>query len=226
MWDSTSEITAQVVTDKRFFVKFDKNLFVTKKPYEYTKDQDFMIANGNETEFLQRKLLRAEETLIKGKLIYKISRNLPLSGTEKHFLNIWYQALCDTGEGALISQAYTDKSIGSLTESDFKVLRDLTGSPNLDKKAKNFALIDLVHELSLWVNGSIISNFERSWLMRGHGQEWGINTDLVYKNTGMNNSSLAVVDLMEEIKWEKANMFQEDEIKYILDLFGIYRGKF
>jgi hypothetical protein len=25
------------------------------------------------------------------------------------------------------------------------------------------------------------------------------------------------VDLMEEIKWEKANMFQEDEIKYILD---------
>jgi hypothetical protein len=33
----------------------------------------------------------------------------------------------------------------------------------------------------------------------------------------MNNSSLAVVDLMEEIKWEKANMFQEDEIKYILD---------
>ena len=42
----------------------------------------------------------------------------------------------------------------------------------------------------------------------------------------MNNTTLAIIDLMEEVKWEKANMFQDDEIKHIIDLFSINRGNF
>jgi len=44
-------------------------------------------------------------------------------------------------------------------------------------------------------------------------------------NPDMNNSTLSIIDLMEEVKWEKANMFQEDEIKLIIDLFSINRGR-
>ena len=82
----------------------------------------------------------------------------------------------------------------------------------------------MLHELSLWINLDIIQAFERCWILEDKGKEWGINS-LVYKDTGINNSSKAVLDLMEEIKWEKANMFQNDEIEHIVDLFGIDRGK-
>jgi len=97
-------------------------------------------------------------------------------------------------------------------------------SGGVDFKDKNYALIDLLHEMSLFINGEMVESFERAWILEANSKDWGIDSSLVSKNIDINNSTLSVVDMMEEIKWEKANMFQEEEMKHILDLFSIHRG--
>ena len=220
-WDSNGALKASVINDKKFVVVYDDSLFQSKKIYEVEKDADYIIANHDKQEFLKRKLIHAEENLIKMKIIHKISRNQGLSQLEKEFLVIWKQLLHDNGENALISDSYTKRSLTSQNEKDNLLQKDFC---DVELKGKNLSLIDLLHELSLWINLDIIQAFERCWILEDKGKEWGINS-LVYKDTGINNSSKAVLDLMEEIKWEKANMFQNDEIEHIVDLFGIDRGK-
>jgi len=63
-----------------------------------------------------------------------------------------------------------------------------------------------LHEISLFINNDIIESFEKSWLLESYVKTWHIDTSILTKNIEINNSTMAIVDLLEEVKWEKANV--------------------
>jgi len=74
--DYKGELKAMRIIDKKFSITYNNKIFETVKKYDYKQDPDFYLCNGNEEQFIKRKMLRAEEKLIKGRVLYKLSRDM------------------------------------------------------------------------------------------------------------------------------------------------------
>jgi len=53
---------AQSVLDKKFTFKFNDNILNSKQTYDIEKDEDYVLSNGLPEHYIDKKMLRGEET--------------------------------------------------------------------------------------------------------------------------------------------------------------------
>lgn len=140
------------------------------------------------------KRVRAEEKVIKMKIISKIEKDIALNAIEKEYLSAWRV------DSLVLPAAPLPLSFAELSASDIALLNTFKFSALNEFPDKHTN--DLIFELATFFEQGIINNIEVHLKGAHVLKEWGIAPELVSKNatSSLNNYLIA---LSESEAWKE-----------------------
>ncbi|KRX10428.1 hypothetical protein PPERSA_10527 [Pseudocohnilembus persalinus] len=216
--NSKEDVLLQGPSRKFVEVKLDINTFIQDKKgnnYNRYQDQDFLDAQGDVQQALQTKRFRAEQQLIKTRILYKLQNEIKLSQNETKYAQAWSQ-------GKLQDNEFTYRSIKTLSEKDQNTLKQLKFSDLT--QFEDFPLSDIILEFSQLFNSNLIKDIDFQITQEQLKTEWNVNTQLL-NSLQINNSTNYLVQEAENLAWQEGQVLTENDQQDILDMMAILQDK-
>lgn len=154
--------------------------------YSLQSDRDYYSSGKDLKECLNIKRAKAEEKLIKVKILSKIEGDVPLSTLEKEYLQKW-------GQDQLVRPKQpTFFTYKDLSEGDVSLLKEKFGYSDLPA-FESMQVNDLVFEFSSLFEQAIVNNADIHMKGRTALKEWGISPELVSKSSTNSLSNYLIV---------------------------------
>ncbi|EAR90896.2 hypothetical protein TTHERM_00145010 (macronuclear) [Tetrahymena thermophila SB210] len=196
-------------------VQFDAESLLKDKSYvryNLENDRDYLACKKDLNQTLNLKRIRAEEKLIKAKILSKISAEQTLTSLEQQYLEKW-----NSGEITLPKEP-TFLTYKELDNSDVQLLNSLKFSDlvSFDKMQVN----DLVVEFSSLFEQAIINNADVHLKGKNALKEWGISPEWISKSAtnSMNNYLIA---LSETQAWKDGQKLKEHEKENVCSMLRL-----
>ncbi|KAL4459908.1 hypothetical protein ABPG74_003434 [Tetrahymena malaccensis] len=196
-------------------VQFDAESLLKDKSYvryNLENDRDYLSCKKDLNQTLNIKRVRAEEKLIKAKILSKISADQTLTSLEQQYLEKW-----NSGEITLPKEP-TYLTYKELDSSDVQLLNSLKFSDlvSFDKMQVN----DLVVEFSSFFEQAIINNADIHLKGKNALKEWGISPEWISKSAtnSMNNYLIA---LSETQAWKEGQKLKEHEKENVCSMLRL-----
>lgn len=205
-------------------IKTDENTLFSDQP-EPIEDADLFTAQSSE-EYLRRKRLKSEATLIKARILYKLHNDTVLSSNETAYLKIWMDDLSRASltntSTTLVRNKLTNLKLADLPESDTTIFESLHGV-SISSSEKDFSANELLLELSNFIDEETIKNFELRIKEKQELFAWGVTPDsssfskLIpnYKNKEITLANRHI----EEYLWRKSGQLNDQEIEQFWNLY-------
>ena len=163
-----------------------------------SKDVQNGIKKPTELPNIDHERKKAQVLLRKSKIIYKLINNKPLNSQDTEFIKHWKTLLKfnQKYEPSLTSITFND-----LTDNDMALLNE---SSYVNFKGLKYSVSDLVLELAVYIDASIIDKVEGAFLSM-------LEQSKVYHECVNKNQSLIYVNTMESL-WNKAVTVTKEDI--------------
>jgi hypothetical protein len=205
-------------------IKTDENILFSTQP-EPIEDSDLLNAQNSE-EYLRRKRLKSESTLIKARILYKLHNDTALSSNETAYLKLWMEDLSHASltntSSTLVRNKLTNLKIVDLPESDTKTFESLHGV-SISNSEKDFSANELLLELSNFIDEETIKNFELRIKEKEELSGWGVSADSSSFSKLIPNYRNKEITLanrhIEEYLWRKSGHLTDSEIDQFWNLY-------
>jgi len=194
--------------------------------YNFQDDKDFTRAEGDLESMLDLKRRKAETKLIKLRIIKKLYEQQALSKLETEYLKKWKESIKSSSlndlDLTMVPKESSKKVVRSLSQKD----KDSFGGLDFFNLSsiENLALTDLILEISLFYDESVISRVESQLKGETISKEWDISSNFNFDATE-NREVRLVLDSVEENIWRRGGKFTPENIEAISEMFGVLRGK-
>lgn len=120
--NTSLDVLLQNESNRYVDVQYDVKSLLSDKTfvrYHLEKDRDYLSSGRDTQKTLNVKRVRAEEKLIKMKIITKIHSGLALSALEKEYLDQW------RSNSLVLPSSITNKSFSDISAADAQKLKNL-----------------------------------------------------------------------------------------------------
>ena len=141
------------------------------------------IYNGiSDLDYLQKQRVIAESSLIKSTIIYKAHNNIKFTKSEKEYLGMWVRFASDkktlvSGESLMVPDAPARLPLSAISADDLYALNTLPGVSINRVNHGEFALNELVLELSHMIDRDTIRKTELKLLEKTLKSEFNLSDD-------------------------------------------------
>jgi len=198
------------------------------KPYKITKDPEYLSFDSDQN-YLEFKMRKAETSLLKARIIYKLALEKELTQNEKNYLQKWKAALDSSSirnaGKVLVQKKVTSMTFESLDTADKDFLNSLP-KVELSSETKEYCLNELFFELSHFIDEETIKEIESAYIEKRILSDWGIQSEDVSLVEGTRNKSKLIQNLEEEEKlWREQGRFDSEDTNRFKSIWGVMRGK-
>lgn len=198
---------------------------------EFIQEVDPDVANQTMTDeqFLSKQRRRAEQKLIKSKIIYKSHNEIPLSNQETRYLQAWIdeiksgKSINSIGD-SLLPANHSHKKINSVSAEDLFTLNSIPRVEIDRSKHGNYALNDIILELGHFLDQDLVEKVNLSLLSDNMRQDWGLHPEFQLVETRNKEIDL-VINQLEETVWRMSGQIDEKDFNDIKRMFSIKRNK-
>lgn len=210
-------------------VKIDYDLKSLMKSEKISDvDPELVDDEISDALFLNNQRKRAEAKLIKMKIIYKQDQEIELTANEKRYVESWIAEVNKSNimnvRDAMVPRTHSKQAIEDLSEEDLFTLNEI---PNVEFDLEHhgeFALNDLVLELSHFLDEEVINRVEMEILSSKLTADWGLPKDFKIIET-RNKEIGMVLNELEEVAWRMSGMFDQKDMETLETMFSINRNK-
>ena len=204
---------------------------LVKSEFIYDVEPELLDPSITDEQYLAQSRIRAEAKLIKLKLIYKLYNSQELSANEKTYLKQW---VSDIKQGkdrnllnlrdSMVPKQSTQLTINAIDAKSLYALNSIS-RVNIDRERHgNFALSDLVLELSHFLDEDVVNKIETEIFSERMRKEWGLSKD--FKAGESRNKDIGLVlNELEELAWRSAGQLDQSDLTYIESMLSVKRGK-
>lgn len=179
-------------------------------------DPELVDEEISDQVFLYNQRRRAEAKMIKTKIIYKQDQGIELTLNEKKYVKAWISSVKDSNminvRDAMVPTFHSKYIINDLSAEDIFALNQIPNVSLQRDSHGDFALNDLVLELSHFLDEEVINRVEMHILSEKLNQDWGLPKDFKIIET-RNKEIGMVLNELEEVAWRMAGMFDQRDIE-------------
>lgn len=206
-------------------VDYDLSTLGINKDKSMALLKDSTISDG---AFIKRERCRAETRLIKASIIFKKNEGVKLTQAENAYLDAWMKEAKKSTSLVINDDLMVPREPSSLNFSAIsgEDLYTLNSIPRVELKRENhndYALNDLVLELSHFVDPETIRRVELSCLQDSLREKWELSADFQLVNTRNKEVELVLQEL-EETAWRISGQFNEKDVANIHGMVDVGRG--
>ena len=201
--------------------EFTDELFKNKKLYNLKEDPRFDQFSDN-TQLLNSKIESASENFIQFGILHRLQYDDDgLTENQKAYLKTM-------SSSSLRKEFITNPALlitfKDLEESDIDRLR-MVGFEYREEWA-DFSVNEVLFELLELMNLDLLQEFRRVSKWQAVDKDWMIGVEGCFnKNAYFHNKKKMLLDRLEDMEWQKAGMFTEEDTKDLGNLLGMNRGK-
>jgi len=182
----------------------------------------------SDQEFLDLERRRAETLLIKSRIAYKVNDDKVLSTAEQTYLSEWMKKSSEAGclvpsAETMLPDSPSSLMLKALSPDDFYALNSI---PKVDfdrKKHGEYALNDLVVEVTNFLDPDTVRKVELSVLEGNLKKEWKLSDGFGLVEKRNKEIDLTLKEL-EEIAWRLGSMLENKEFETIRNMLNAGRG--
>mmetsp|Transcript_31265 Transcript_31265/g.47845 ORF Transcript_31265/g.47845 Transcript_31265/m.47845 type:complete len:382 (+) Transcript_31265:3481-4626(+) len=202
-----------------------------KSEHVYDIEPELVDAELADPAYLLDFRRRAETKLIKSRILFKKHNDINLSPSEKKYLKRWVKEVNSKKEvnllnvrDAMVPKTHSTKSLkAALQPDDIFTLNQIAGVELSSDKHGNFALNDLVVEMSHFLDEDLVNRVETEMISDRLRKEWSLPKDFQVLETRNKEIGL-VMNELEELAWRMAGQFDERDTETMKKMFSVLRN--
>ena len=218
---------------QRFGTKSDFRDLRTRV-YDIREDPDF-LEHASDSAYLDFKRRKAEATLIKTRILFKLHKNAELSPLEQEYLAAYKQRLASASVvqagKVMVPELTTSLTVGEIKDRDLALFAGLhkVDASLLKGKLADYSASEVVFELAHFIDDFLASRVEYAVVERKALADWGVQADPSCKSKLKplwNNKGLWWHgNALEEYIFRKSSQYTEKDLKDFMTLFGYDNNK-
>lgn len=178
--------------------------------------------------FLERERCRAEATLVKSRIVYKLYNLFPLSANEKKYLEAWHAKSQDmstvmNAADVMVPASPSQLTLGDMDPNDVYALNSIPRVSFDPSTQAGYAVNDIVLELSHLLDPETLRKVELTMLEDTLKREWNLQEAFRLANPRNKEADLAQKEL-EEVSWRISTAFSDSEYESVREMVSVDRN--
>ncbi|CDW84758.1 UNKNOWN [Stylonychia lemnae] len=223
-------LNISTVNKTDYTINYDMKSLV-KSEFIYDVEPELLDSGLTDQEYLDLSRARSESKLIKMKIIYKLNQEQELTVNEKKYLKNWLHDIQQNQDrnvlnlrDSLLPEKPSKLSLNDVDAQSLYALNSITKVQFDREQHGQYALNELVLELSHFLDEEVINKVETEVYSDRLRKDWGISNDFKVIETRNKEISL-VLNELEELAFRASGQFNDTDHEGIVKMYSLKRNR-